>query len=654
MSKKAQVTVFIILGVILLLIAGLVIYVTTQQIIKPIEEKIIIPEGTQPIYDMISECVYQTAKDGIIKIGMQGGYLNLPREIINTPASHISLDPYSTLKTPFWHYQNQDRTPTIEFMQQEINTQITQNLQNCLNFETLSPEYTITQKANPTAQTTIAKDKVIITLNWPIEIKKTDKTIQLNKIITNIDVKLKEIHEIAKKTMDFENKNAVFENITIGLVSINPDIPTNGMELDCTPKKWYLHEIEEKAKKMMHYNIPSIRIQNTPYLPFNEPKSEYKKMEQEYENMIKDMNKDKEVTMPEKIPTDSYEYFKMLIDPGISKTDITTSFRYDQEWPMTIIPYPHQGNVLQSNRIKGARQYLSYLCLNQWHFVYDIKYPVMMRLKDSTAFKGQGYIFQYAFPVLINDNKAERQITDTSQFITPEYNYEFCKETGEKIYDIRATGITPEAMIARELEGANITYECFDRYCELGKTKADQGIYRLKTALPTGCENPFITAKKQGYLPETKQLTKDMLEISLKKLKTMKYEIIIHEYDSKTQTYKDTRTELKKTEQASFFISTNSTKHYQYKTYTPEDTIELVEENAIYDIEILLTRGDTLIGGYSQEKVKINYEDIKDKNTIVFHLFEYIPIPFSDADKAKTASHLYQESYASILKPTFK
>ncbi len=654
MNKKAQVTVFIILGVILLLIAGLVIYVTTQKIVKPVEEKIIVPEGTEPVYEYVSECIYQTAKQGIIRMGMQGGYLDLPPAIVNTPASHISLDPYGTFKTPYWFYNNQDRTPTIDFLQTEINSQLRQKLRDCINFESFKPQYTITQKADFNPKTTIAKDKVIIELNWPLEIRTGDKTIQLNKVITNIDVRLKEVFDIAKTTMEFENNKAVFENITIGLISINPDIPTNGMEIDCTPKKWYLHEIEKQAKEMIHYNMPSIRIENTPYLEFSASRAKYSSLERTYEGMMRDLDKDKEVTLPKNIPDDAYEYFKMLLDIGISKTDITTSFRYDQEWPMTIVAYPHEGNVLRSNRIRGARKYLGYLCLNQWHFVYDIEYPVMMRLKDNTAFKGEGYIFQYAFPVLVNDNTAERQVTDRKPFMTRKYYYEFCEETGEKVYDIRATGITPGAMIARELEGANITYECFDRYCDLGKTSGEGGIYRLRTTIPSGCGNPFITAAKPGYLPATRQLTKDVLEIPLKRLKTMNYEIVIHTYDSDKKLYKETRTDLKKTEHLSIYIGINGTDYHQHKTYSKDDTIDLIDGNGQYEISLLLSRGETLIGGYSQEKVKINYNDIKDKNTIVFHLFEYIPIPLKDEDKSKTAYHLYQGEYSAVLKPTFQ
>lgn len=654
MNKKAQVTVFIILGVILLLIAGLIIYITTQKIVKPIEEKIIIPEGTDAVYEYIGECIYQTAKQGIIKLGMQGGYINIPAAIAKTPASHISLDPYGTFKIPYWYYNKQDRTPTLEFLQAELNSHLRQKLMDCVNFAGLEPQYKIQPRGDFAPKTTIAADKVIIEIIWPIEITAGQKKIYLDKITKELDVKLKEMHDIAVKTMEFENRKTAFENITLGLVSANPEIPTNGMIIDCTPQKWYIHEIKEEMKNMLAYNIPSIRIENTPFTPFDAPRREYAQLENKYEAIMDALEKDTQPKFPENTPDDAYEYFKMLLDIGIKPTEIKTGFSYRPEFGLNIVPYPHEGNVLQSNRIKGARKYLGYLCLNQWHFVYDIEHPVVMILKDEKAFKGEGYIFQFAFPVLIDDNAANREVIDRRPFVTSEYNYEFCEETGEKTYDIRAIGLVPGAMFATELEGANITYECFDRYCELGQTKADSGIYRLRTPLPTGCINPFITAEKPGYLAARKQMTEDTIQIPMQKLKTMNYEIMIHAYDSSTGTYSATRTELKDTEQLSIVLGINGTDYYQYKTYEKGDTIDLADGTAQYEINIILSRRDSLIGGYSRDKLKITYDELAGKNTIIFHIFEYVPVPMNDKGRAELANYLYEGQYDAVLKPTFK
>lgn len=657
MSTKGQVTIFIIIGVILLLTAGLVIYLTTQKVIKPVEEKIIIPEGTQPVYDYISECIYQTAKEGIIKMGIQGGYLDLPAAIANTPTSHVKADSMGILKTPYWYYNKQDRTPTQEFLQMEINSQLRQKLMDCIDFSSFSPQYKILQKGEFEPRTTLTDKDVIIELNWPLEIQTAGKTISLNKIVKNIDVRLKEIHEIAKKTMEFENTKEAFENITVGLMSMNPRVPLNGMDIDCTPRQWRMTEIEEEMRNMMHYNLQSVRVENTPYPAFKEANWEYAQAEKAYDNAIADLRKDKEPSWPDdsKLPEDSYEYFKMLLDLGIPSTDIKTSFTYNPDWRMDILAEPHDGNTLSSNRIRGERKYLGYLCINQWHFVYDVEYPLVMKLKDDTAFKGEGYTFQYAFPVMINDNQADREVIDRRPFETTEYYESFCNEKGEAVYDIRVIGLVPGAIIGSELDDAAITYECFDRYCELGKTEADQGTYRLRTNMPTGCANPAITATKEGYLPETRQLTQDVLEIPLKRLKTINYEIMIHEYDSRTKEFKETRT-MRENEEATLMLGLLNTTYYQYKTYTPSDTntIDLAEQTAEYEINILFSRMNDLIGGYSQDRVKLEYKDLAGKETIVFHIFEYVPVPISDEAKAEVANYLYEGEYAETLKPTFK
>jgi hypothetical protein len=80
----------------------------------------------------------------------------------------------------------------------------------------------------------------------------------------------------------------------------------------------------------------------------------------------------------------------------------------------------------------------------------------------------------------------------------------------------------------------------------------------------------------------------------------------------------------------------------------------LVDGTAEYEIDIMFTRVNSLVGGYSKEKVKIDYDELVGKDTVVFHVFDYYPVPQKDKGRAQLAHYLYEGDYNSVLKPTFK
>ncbi|MBW3019557.1 hypothetical protein KY329_05230 [Candidatus Woesearchaeota archaeon] len=70
---RAQITVFIILGVLILAAFAVVIYVATSM--ARTETRKPSTEGTQSVQDYISSCLESVSKEGIVSLGRQGGYL---------------------------------------------------------------------------------------------------------------------------------------------------------------------------------------------------------------------------------------------------------------------------------------------------------------------------------------------------------------------------------------------------------------------------------------------------------------------------------------------------------------------------------------------------------------------------------------------------
>ena len=75
---------------------------------------------------------------------------------------------------------------------------------------------------------------------------------------------------------------------------------------------------------------------------------------------------------------------------------------------MYLTARPSDGVKLQSNLGHGNRDYLSFICVNAYHFTYDVTYPLLVSITDPDAFKGDGYTFRFSFPVIIDHNEGKR------------------------------------------------------------------------------------------------------------------------------------------------------------------------------------------------------------------------------------------------------
>ena len=682
-SKRGQITIFIIIGLILLLSVATVVYFYQARITAPIKKVVTVPEDVQQIYDYVATCTDQIGKDGLIIMGAQGGYINIPATMERNPSANIPNDPAGITRIPLWYYEGEDRTPTLEYMQRELAMYVKQYLPECTgNFESFKQRYEITPKGDILPVVTFTDSEAIIQVKWQLDIKVQDRITQLTEFISSFPVKIKPMWELASKTMDTENKQGWFENLTIDLMASNSRIPLTGMEFTCGTKKWHIREVKKEIQNMLYYNLPYVRIDNTVYpAPIASMKT-YDNLKADAQNIREKLEAGKEPSWPENPPADVFEMNRMRLDVGIRQTDLKAAFTYQPEWPLLVNAQPNQAGILSTAQMKGARKYLRFICLNQWHFAYDLIYPIKMSIKDDTAFNGEGYIFQMGFPVIIEDNEESRIFFGIRKFVVPDTGIDFCTGFGTTTADIRAVGFTEGGIVAEELEGANITYRCLNQECILGNTYSDgTGAIRLTAYLPEGCSNPLFTAKKEGYIEGQKHLQKDITEITLTKLQKMNYTIIIHPYyeevDRKdptkatNQQWLDAQTYNKftKTMHATIAITPKNTSLEEFKMYPANSTseeysaeneyVEFIYGNAQYDIDILLFKGDTPVGGYHAENLTIKYDELVGKKNAIFHVVEYRPLPETSEQQAGMFLFLYErgkyqeQPYWQKLKPTF-
>lgn len=185
-EKKAQVTIFIIMGIII--VAGVVSFV----MVKQTDITRLTPE-TEKIYNFVQGCINQAGIDTIFMVGEKGGYYD------------SNFD-----ELPYYYADGKTYVPTKEQIEQEISFGLPFEISVCINDFENFPDYEIASE-EPIIQTEILDNQVIIKTNYPLTITKGVDTTTLKKFKDiRIPIRLGIIHETINEITQNQLKNEKF------------------------------------------------------------------------------------------------------------------------------------------------------------------------------------------------------------------------------------------------------------------------------------------------------------------------------------------------------------------------------------------------------------------------------------------------------------
>jgi len=468
-TKKAQVTIFIIVGIVMLLAVALVLLLQKQIVSFKVDELIPTEKGKVETY--LTSCIQQAGDEALFLIGTQGGYIDVPKDIQTDASQHLRLSPMNVL--PYWAYGQNVRIPPLSAIKQELDTYIEQHTKSCLlDLQPFQDTYNIVEKSPIKADTNIADGKVLFNVNWNVELqtKSGEKVAEVIEHTAESPAKLKRLHETASRIIDSEMSSLKIEDLTQDLIALeHPNVPVTGIELSCKKKTWNPKTVESELKKLIHINLKELRIQGTNYIAFPEELSYYQ------------------------------NHYIWNIGEEFNQPKISTTFNYDEKYPFIFAVTPIAGGKMQSSQFGGS-DVLSLLCIQQWKFTYDVSYPVQVRLTDDT-----NYNFQMAFTVHLIRNIPNRGAEITARqpiYIDTTNDEAFCTHRtipmSIKTYELVENDL---GVYTRDpLEDVDITYTCLRYKCDIGKTQYDSSKNQVgfTTNYPY-CPGGILRATKPNY-----------------------------------------------------------------------------------------------------------------------------------------------------------
>ncbi|MFH1650380.1 MAG: hypothetical protein ABIA93_07590 [Candidatus Woesearchaeota archaeon] len=488
---RGQVTIFVILGILILLIFGLAVVLTNlAKENKPTDDDIV--TRGKPITSLVETCLGSLLDEGLADLGRQGGSLNLNGMRISPDASNSDAFIYPPYIMPYWSHLTcptcieSEKPPLCKkdcpvigdngrnSVEEQLAEYITSHIDECIQNITSMPEFDITV-GKKTTTVTITRTNVLAELEMPVTARSTDSTIKLNRFIAQTDVRLADIWRFAKDVMDAEQKYGLFEESTLQVMS--PYMGTH--EGACLPpmrdvkflggaKTWYLVNVKDCLDNDILPYLGLMQFTNT-----NDWTPLYSLENSEYS-----------------------EYSDGVLQYLLIKTSNTT---HDVNARLT---YPSgnlyldfgQGYVLKPRRYtpQGFFAQLTGILLNDYRFQYSMTFPLILTVTDPDAYDGQGYSLNIAFQANIRNNRPI--LADTASITTygtPMVNLDDETQMPNRTYILK----TYDQRTGLPLSNVGFEYQCGDSF-SIGTSDAD-GV--LTTKLPYCAAGGVLRYMSKGY-----------------------------------------------------------------------------------------------------------------------------------------------------------
>jgi hypothetical protein len=506
-NKKAQITLYIILGFVLLAGIAVFFYVRSTVVeegiaaaIPTIEEA---PSELMPLKEYTENCIYTLAEKALYTMGTQGGYISLEEAGIRTSmenpteADGIQFAPDSDLKVPYWWYMkaSNDCTRCIfssfkpdlqrttgtraDFsVEAQLDRYIEANLKTCLDDYNPFREqgYEITYKGDLKTRTGVNELDIGVYVEYPIEVKVAEQTFEFGKYYVTLPLNIKKIYEFGTEIVNAELSYTYLENQALNLIT-----SFSKLQQDRLPPKaettfkfgggvvWATENVKKNIEEMLQIYIGAIQV------PFT---NNFRR-----KSFSGDMIQENIYSM----------YAPANLDRNF--TSLGARFDYLAWWPIYFDA--GQGGLIKPESMNALFLPIG---VQRYDITYDISYPVLVTINDPDAFNGKGYIFMFAVEANIRNNEAIDEKFTGLQGLSAFQPTLLCNENQKNSGNI--TLYAKNGYDGKPVENAQISYTCGTDSCFMGATDTDG---MLKSKFPV-CSKGILTVMRTDYFAPAQYL----------------------------------------------------------------------------------------------------------------------------------------------------
>lgn len=221
MQKRGQIAVFVVVGVVFIILAGLIFYFR-ENLTKALREK---PANvqeylTQQLGDIkkeIGRCAIKETSEASKLLMENGGSFDLSFDFIR----HKGVN-YAVLCRQFEDSEECLSEPIlISKLSEKLNSYLPDKINKCLNLEDFkNKDYTL-KLGNLDIDTEISDEFILANVDYSIELKKDSYSVKENNFVYKLDVPFgiltKEVNSLVQKKASGE----IIDPVLFGLLSVN-------------------------------------------------------------------------------------------------------------------------------------------------------------------------------------------------------------------------------------------------------------------------------------------------------------------------------------------------------------------------------------------------------------------------------------------------
>jgi len=358
-NKKAQVTIFVIIAIVI--VAVVVLFFALRQ------EKInvnSVPSSLEAPYTAFLSCLTTDIDLGIRILESQGGYIDPPTF---EPGSQYM--PFSNqlnfvgTPIPYWYYVSgnniqKEQVPSLTGMSDSLASFIEERINKC--DLRVYESYDISL-GSPKASAVILEDRVQVSLNMDVGISKNLESASVKNHEVVVSSNLGKLYDSALKVYQQEQDELFLENYGIDVLGLYA--PVDGVELTCSPITWDAGEVFDNLREAIEVNTLALKSKG-----------------------------------------EKEDYF--YVDLGVNEN---VRFLNSRNWPSSFEVDSSEGQLLISTPV-GNQPGLGILgfCYVPYHYVYSMRYPVLIQVYEGAE------IFQFPVAIVIDKNRARVALTSTA------------------------------------------------------------------------------------------------------------------------------------------------------------------------------------------------------------------------------------------------
>lgn len=502
MRNKAQVTVFIILGLVVLLSLTVLIYMEQQKVervvIKETEEALKLPAELQPVNQLAASCIKRLAYEAFKKLGEQAGYIN-PAEFEITAANEAVPTESKSIKfspdVPYWWFLSSENKCDVcsyklnipplysnegeRSVESQVSKYITQNIGICLdNFNLIKSQgFDVKILGGINVITNVRDSDIIFSVEYPAEFTKGEFKQKIEKYFATIDLRFKQVYELAEEIALFEKNNKSLELMTLEIISNNMGKEDGTLDNELPPVAgdsisvgefayWIMTDVKQDLEQDLNDNINFVQAVTDPNQVI-EPYTDYFGVQRRNPFMF---------------PTKK-----------VYPRDLSVNFEYLPLWPIYLDVTPNKGLMIETSTVFNP--IMPFVGVTDYNFAYDVSYPVLVEVTDTSFehndFPG-GYKLRFALEVNLRNNEP----LDPGNLPLAQLSYPItmlCNRNQMDSGDIAVN--VADASNNNAVDEAVVSFVLGDRSCALGMTSSGAAVVKA----PTGAIGALSVAKQDYF-----------------------------------------------------------------------------------------------------------------------------------------------------------